>query len=123
VFVGGHAGERGITSDPLAADCNRNYAERRSNAIVMHVHAWHLWYMRTTIEIPDTQRARLLDLAARRGEKGFSRLVQQAVERMLAEDDSRRSRIKAALAREGSMSEKAADELTASVARMRSTWR
>lgn len=89
----------------------------------MHVHAWHAWYMRTTIEIPDTQRARLLDLAARRGEKGFSRLVQQAVERMLAEDDSRRSRIKAALAREGSMSEKAADELTASVARMRSTWR
>ena len=79
--------------------------------------------MRTTIEIPDSQRARLLDLAARRGEKGFSRLVQEAVERMLAEDDSRKSRTKAALALKGSMGAKAADDLEASVARVRSTWR
>jgi len=79
--------------------------------------------MRTTIEIPDDQRARLLDLAARRGEKGFSRLVQEAIERMLAEDDSRKSRTKAALALKGSMGEKAADDLEASVARVRSTWR
>jgi len=79
--------------------------------------------MRTTIELPDEQRARLLDLAARRGEKGFSRLVQEAVERMLAEDDSRKSRTKAALALKGSMGAKAADDLEASVARVRSTWR
>jgi metal-responsive CopG/Arc/MetJ family transcriptional regulator len=79
--------------------------------------------MRTTIEIPDDQRARLLDLAARRGEKGFSRLVQEAIERMLAEDDSRKSRTKAALALKGSMGAKAADDLEASVARIRSTWR
>jgi metal-responsive CopG/Arc/MetJ family transcriptional regulator len=79
--------------------------------------------MRTTIEIPDAQRARLLDLAARRGEKGFSRLVQEAVERMLAEDDSRKSRTKAALTLEGSMGAKEADEMMASVARIRSTWR
>jgi len=79
--------------------------------------------MRTTIEIPDTQRARLLELAARRGEKGFSRLVQEAVERMLAEDDSRKSRTKAALALKGSIGAKAADDLEASIARVRSTWR
>jgi metal-responsive CopG/Arc/MetJ family transcriptional regulator len=79
--------------------------------------------MRTTIEIPDNQRARLLDLAARRGEKGFSRLVQEAIERMLAEDDSRKSRTKAALALKGSLGAKAADDLAASVARIRSTWR
>jgi metal-responsive CopG/Arc/MetJ family transcriptional regulator len=91
--------------------------------IAMHVHVCHLSCMRTTIEIPDTQRARLLDLAARRGEKGFSRLVQEAVERMLAEDDFRESRTKAAIALEGSIGERAADELTASVARIRSTWR
>ena len=79
--------------------------------------------MRTTVEIPDAQRARLLELAARRGEKGFSRLVQEAVDRLLAEDDSREVRTKAALALEGSMGAKEADELLASVVRIRSTWR
>ena len=79
--------------------------------------------MRTTVEIPDVQRARLLELAARRGEKGFSRLVQEAVERLLAEDDSREVRTKAALALEGSMGAKEADALLASVTRIRSTWR
>ena len=89
----------------------------------MHMHACHHWGMRTTIELPDGQRARLLDLAARRGEKGFSRLVQEAIDLLLADDDSRKSRIQAALALRGSMSAKAADELEASVARIRSTWR
>jgi hypothetical protein len=79
--------------------------------------------MRTTVEIPDGQRARLLELAARRGEKGFSRLVQEAVDRLLAEDDSRGVRTKAALALEGSMGAKEADALLASVVRIRSTWR
>jgi metal-responsive CopG/Arc/MetJ family transcriptional regulator len=79
--------------------------------------------MRTTVEIPDAQRARLLELAARRGEKGFSRLVQEAVDRLLAEDDSREVRTKAALALEGAMGAKEADELLASVVRIRSTWR
>ena len=79
--------------------------------------------MRTTIEITDEQRARLLDIAARRGEKGFSRLVQTAIDRMLADDDSGEGRIKAALALKGSMGAKEADELAASVASIRSTWR
>jgi len=79
--------------------------------------------MRTTIELPDAQRARLLDLAARRGEKGFSRLIQEAVERMLEEDASRKGRARAAVALEGSLGARAADELTEAVARIRSTWR
>jgi hypothetical protein len=79
--------------------------------------------MRTTIEIPDSQRARLLELAARRGEKGFSRLIQEAVERLLSEDETRAVRVKAALALEGSMTDETADELTASVGRIRSNWR
>ncbi len=79
--------------------------------------------MRTTIEIPDSQRARLLELAARRGEKGFSRLIQEAVDRLLTEDETRAVRVKAALALEGSMSNETADELAASVERIRSNWR
>jgi hypothetical protein len=42
---------------------------------------------------------------------------------MLAEEDSRKSRTKAALTLEGSMGAKEADEMMASVARIRSTWR
>ncbi len=89
----------------------------------MHVHACHHRTMRTTIEIPDSQRARLLELAARRGEKGFSRLIQEAVDRLLSEDESRAVRVKAALALEGSMPDETADELAASVGRIRSNWR
>jgi hypothetical protein len=79
--------------------------------------------MRTTVEITDAQRAGLLDLAARRGEKGFSRLVQEAVDRFLADEHASKGRVEAALALEGSMTAEAADELTASVARLRSNWR
>jgi len=35
--------------------------------------------MRTTLEIPDEQRAKLLQLAAARGMKGFSSLVTEAL--------------------------------------------
>ncbi len=89
----------------------------------MHVHARHRQTMRMTIELPDAQRARLLELAARRGETGVSRLIQEAVDRLLSEDESRAVRVKAALALEGSMSNDAADELAASVGRIRSNWR
>src|SRR5687767_14891424 len=54
--------------------------------------------MRTTIELTDLQRAKLLELAAQRREKGFSGLVQEAVDRYLAEEESRSERISAALA-------------------------
>ena len=89
----------------------------------MHVHACHHRCMRTTVEITNAQRARLLDLAARRGEKGFSRLVQDAIDRLLADADSRKGRVETALALEGSMTAEAADEIAESVARIRSTWR
>ncbi len=89
----------------------------------MHVHARHRQTMRMTIELPDAQRARVLELAARRGAKGFSRLIQEAVDRLLSEDESRSVRVKAALALEGSMSDETAEELAASVGGIRSTWR
>jgi len=79
--------------------------------------------MRTTVEIADAQRARLLDLAARRGEKGFSRLVQEAIDRLLADEDSGKDRVAAALALEGSVTAEVADELAASVTRIRRHWR
>ena len=35
--------------------------------------------MKTTVEITDEHRARLVELAARRREKGFSRIVSEAM--------------------------------------------
>lgn len=79
--------------------------------------------MRTTVEIPDEQRARLLELAARRGEKGFSRLVQEALQRYLDEAAERESLIQDALAVIGQLDAEAADHLEGSVRRLRERWR
>jgi predicted transcriptional regulator len=79
--------------------------------------------MRTTVEISDSQRAKLLKLAAERGEKGFSRLVGEALERFLEEEGSRKDRIQNALALEGTFGNEAADAIEASARRIRSTWR
>ena len=54
--------------------------------------------MRTTVEIDDVYRAKLLELAARRGEKGFSRIIDEALHNYLDElariDTTRREAIK-----------------------------
>lgn len=79
--------------------------------------------MRTTVEIPDEQRARLLQLAAERGEKGFSVLVQEAVKRYIEEIDRRTDVLNEALSAIGSMNEQEADHLDESVQRLRGAWR
>lgn len=79
--------------------------------------------MRTTVEITDEQRGQLLELAARRGEKGFSRLVQEALDRYLAESAGHREKLKEALEVLGSMSEEAAAGMESSVRELRSSWR
>jgi len=89
----------------------------------MHVHALYGSDMRTTIEIPDHQRARLLELAARRGEKGFSRLVQEALEKYLDEAAVREERVRDALGVIGGLDDESADRLEESVRRLRERWR
>ena len=79
--------------------------------------------MRTTVEITDSQRASLLKLAADRGEKGFSRLVQEAIDRYLAEQADRRAKIDAALAVIGTLDDEAAERMLESVRRSRASWR
>ncbi len=78
--------------------------------------------MRTTVEITAEQRAKLLALAAKRGQKGFSALVQEALDRYL-EEEQKEEAIKKALAVRGSFSAEEADALEASCARARGSWR
>ncbi len=89
----------------------------------MHVRACYYGAMRTTVEIPDKQRARLLELAAQRGEKGFSRLVQEALKLYLRENQARRQRVAAARATLGSFSQQEAESLRESVRVLRERWR
>ena len=79
--------------------------------------------MRTTIEIPDQLRARLLALAARRGEKGYSRLVEEAIARYLEEWEGHAKVIREARAALGTLSEAEADALEESVKALRERWR
>lgn len=75
------------------------------------------------MEIPDEQRARLLNLAARRGEKGFSHLIQEAIANYLEEIERRESLVEDALSVIGTLDEEAADELEVAVRRIREFWR
>jgi metal-responsive CopG/Arc/MetJ family transcriptional regulator len=89
----------------------------------MHVHACQNAHMRTTVEIPNALRARLLELAARRGEKGFSNLVREAVEAYLAGAEAREEARRSAVQVLGTVSDDDADRMAASVRRVRERWR
>jgi predicted transcriptional regulator len=79
--------------------------------------------MRTTIDLPDEQRAKLLELAAKRGEKGFSVLVQEAVAAYLAQHASGGDRVKRALALRGSLRGDEGDKLLEAAEEARRAWR
>ncbi|MGH9333359.1 MAG: hypothetical protein ACRD21_06365 [Vicinamibacteria bacterium] len=79
--------------------------------------------MRTTVDIPDGQRARLLEIATRRGDKGFSALVQEAIDLYLEQLANRSETIEKAVAALGSLSEKEAEALRQSVVEIRKRWR
>ena len=79
--------------------------------------------MRTTIELNDEHRAKLLEIAARRGEKGFSRIIGEAVELYLktaAADEALRER---ALLLRGVLDAREGNRLRAAVAALRESWR
>jgi metal-responsive CopG/Arc/MetJ family transcriptional regulator len=79
--------------------------------------------MRTTIEIKPDHRAQLLALAARRGTKGFSAIVAEALEAYLrAEADRATQRQRAGLLK-GALSAREADALRKTTEALRSRWR
>lgn len=65
----------------------------------------------------------MLSLAAERGEKGFSHLIQEAVAKYLDEIDQRLSLVQDALSVLGTFDEEAADQLEESVQSIRRVWR
>jgi predicted transcriptional regulator len=79
--------------------------------------------MRTTVEIDDRQRARLHDLAVRRGLRGFSTLVSEAIELYLKQEAGRPAALRAALAVGGTLEAEEADELARATQALREGWR
>ena len=79
--------------------------------------------MRTTVEITDEQRAKLLELAAQRGEKGFSAIVRDAIDHYVEERLGRRDLVRRALQTLGTLDDEAASALERSVRDLRGTWR
>jgi predicted transcriptional regulator len=79
--------------------------------------------MRTTIEMKPEHRARTLELAAKRGEKGFSTVVAEALEDYLEAQSGRANAIEGALALKGSMRERGAAGLLTRTQGIRANWR
>lgn len=79
--------------------------------------------MRTTIELPEEQRARLREIAARRGVKGYSVLIQEAVSRYLDELERREELVEDAREAVGSLDEEEARDLEQSTRALRERWR
>ncbi len=81
--------------------------------------------MRTTIELPDDLRARVLALAARRRLRGFSRIVEEALERYLETENEadRAQRVEQAIAALGSLSARSAEAMRDRIRRIRRRWR
>jgi hypothetical protein len=79
--------------------------------------------MRTTIEIKPEHRAKLLELAARRGQKGFSQLIAEALEAFLKAQTGQSTVRKRALTLRGALDSKEAKGLRAVTAEIRASWR
>jgi hypothetical protein len=88
----------------------------------MHMHVI-MPGMRTTVEIKPQHRSALLALAARRGEKGFSSVLAEAIEEYLDEEKTRAQRRKELLSLGGSLSAEEAKSLRRTATSLRENWR
>jgi hypothetical protein len=79
--------------------------------------------VRTTVEIKDEYRAQLLELAARRGIKGFSELIEEALEMYFGALRSDEQARKKAVATRGALSATQAEDLRERVRELRASWR
>ena len=79
--------------------------------------------MRTTLEMSPEHRRSLLDVAAKRGEKGFSGVVAEALEAYLSAEKGREKLRNDFISLAGSLDPQEADELRAKTQALRNSWR
>jgi len=79
--------------------------------------------MRTTVEMKAEHRSALLALAARRGEKGFSTVLAEAIEEYLDGERTRSQRRKDLLSLAGTLPPEEAENLRSATSALRGNWR
>lgn len=79
--------------------------------------------MRTTIDLPEDLRAKLISLAAQRGMKGFSGILAEALRHYFELGKFSEARHRVALATKGTLSEKESKDLAQSCREIREKWR
>lgn len=79
--------------------------------------------MRTTIEIKDKLRAELLKRAADQGDKGFSHIIEEALEFYFGLEDQTAEARKKVLRLKGSFNQQEADQLRSNIEEIRRQWR
>ena len=79
--------------------------------------------MRTTVVLSDDLIAALHALAVRRGQRGYSKIMEEAVSYYLRDQKKRDRELKAVLEMEGSWSDEDAEEVRKNVEEARKNWR
>jgi metal-responsive CopG/Arc/MetJ family transcriptional regulator len=79
--------------------------------------------MRTTVELKPEHRSALLALAAQRGYKGFSAVLEEAIEAYLADQAGREKRRNTFLSLAGTLPAPDAEELRMASQDLRGSWR
>jgi len=79
--------------------------------------------MRITVELKPEHRSRLLAMAARRGDKGFSGVLREVLDAYLDAQTESEQRRRKALALQGSLKTKEAKKLRERAAALRKDWR
>jgi hypothetical protein len=79
--------------------------------------------MRTTVEMKPEHRSALLSLASRRGQKGFSAVLGDAIETYLRQEADREKRRKKLLSFRGSVAAESAEKLRRTTRDLREHWR
>jgi hypothetical protein len=79
--------------------------------------------MRTTIELSDDHRSALHSLAARRGLRGYSKLIQEAIDFYIKEKVKKEGGMKQLLKMKGTWSEEEARKLRKRIEEIRRNWK
>lgn len=89
---------------------------------LLHAYACYCADMRATIELPDHLRAAVLAVAARKGYRGYSKVIVEALEYYLVGKEARESGLDDLLRMRGSWTAADAKQARARVAEARTNW-
>lgn len=78
--------------------------------------------MRATVDLPDHLRAAVLAVAARKGYRGYSKVIVEALEFYLAEKEAKESGLHELLRLRGTWSRREADAIKARIVDSRANW-